>query len=123
MSAVRSSREGIRGMLADLKMPGSLEAVDAILSDIDGGRVAASEAISRLLAAQITATVLGRRPRLVAVVVRQAFVYTVLIAAVGAGAVLLVPLLSSGSVDLFGTAVVAAALSLAVVLFEGRELS
>jgi DNA replication protein DnaC len=54
MSAVRSSREGIRGMLADLKMPGSLEAVDAILSDIDGGRVAASEAISRLLAAQIT---------------------------------------------------------------------
>jgi DNA replication protein DnaC len=54
MSAVRSSREGIRGMLADLKMPGSLEAVDAILSDIDGGRLAATEAISRLLAAQIT---------------------------------------------------------------------
>jgi DNA replication protein DnaC len=54
MSAVRSSREGIRGMLADLKMPGSLEAVDAILSDIDGGRLAATEAIGRLLAAQIT---------------------------------------------------------------------
>jgi DNA replication protein DnaC len=54
MSAVRSSREGIRGMLADLKMPGSLEAIDAILSDIDGGRLAATEAISRLLAAQIT---------------------------------------------------------------------
>lgn len=54
MSAVRSARESIRGMLADLKMPGSLEAVDAILSDIDGGRLAATEAISRLLAAQIT---------------------------------------------------------------------
>jgi DNA replication protein DnaC len=54
MSAVRSSREGIRGMLADLKMPGSLEAIDAILSDIDGGRLAATEAIGRLLAAQIT---------------------------------------------------------------------
>jgi DNA replication protein DnaC len=54
MSAVRSSREGIRGMLADLKMPGSLEAVDAILSDIDGGRLAATDAIGRLLAAQIT---------------------------------------------------------------------
>jgi DNA replication protein DnaC len=41
-------------MLADLKMPGSLEAVDGILSEIDGGRVAATEAISRLLTAQIT---------------------------------------------------------------------
>jgi DNA replication protein DnaC len=54
VSAVRSSREGIRGMLADLKMPGSLEAIDAILSDIDGGRLAATDAIGRLLAAQIT---------------------------------------------------------------------
>ena len=54
MSAVRSSREDIRGMLADLKMPGSLEAIDAILSDIDGGRLAATDAIGRLLAAQIT---------------------------------------------------------------------
>ena len=41
-------------MLADLKMPGSLEAVDGILSEIDGGRIAATEAINRLLAAQIT---------------------------------------------------------------------
>jgi hypothetical protein len=41
-------------MLADLRMPGSLEAVDAILSDIDGGRLAATEAISRLLSAQIS---------------------------------------------------------------------
>ena len=53
MSAVRSQREVIRGMLADLKMPGSLEAVDTILSDIDGGRLAATEAISRLLSAQV----------------------------------------------------------------------
>ena len=40
-------------MLADLKMPGSLEAVDSILSDIDGGRLAATDAINRLLSAQI----------------------------------------------------------------------
>jgi DNA replication protein DnaC len=54
MNTVRSQRESIRGMLADLKMPGSLEAVDAILGDIDGGRLAPTEAISRLLTAQIT---------------------------------------------------------------------
>jgi hypothetical protein len=41
-------------MLADLKMPGSLEAVDPILSEIDGGRLAATEAITRLLSAQLT---------------------------------------------------------------------
>jgi DNA replication protein DnaC len=52
--AMRTQRDAIRGMLADLKMPGSLEAVDGILSEIDGGRVAATEAISRLLAAQIS---------------------------------------------------------------------
>src|SRR5258708_24568742 len=51
--AIRSPREAIRGMLADLKMPGSLEAVDGILGEIDGGRLAATEAISRLLSAQI----------------------------------------------------------------------
>jgi len=54
MNAVRSQRDAIRGMLADLKMPGSLEAVDGILSEIDGGRLAATEAINRLLSAQIT---------------------------------------------------------------------
>jgi DNA replication protein DnaC len=53
-SAVRSQRDAIRNMLADLKMPGALEAVDGILSDIDGGRLAATEAINRLLSAQIT---------------------------------------------------------------------
>lgn len=52
--ATRSQRDSIRAMLADLKMPGSLEAVDRILSEVDGGRVLATEAISRLLSAQIT---------------------------------------------------------------------
>jgi len=49
-----SHRDAIRSMLADLKMPGSLEAVDAILGEIDGGKLAATEAINRLLSAQIT---------------------------------------------------------------------
>jgi len=53
-TAVRSQREVIRSMLADLKMPGALEAVDGILGDIDGGRLAGTEAITRLLSAQIT---------------------------------------------------------------------
>lgn len=52
-ATLRTHREAIRGMLADLKMPGALEAVDGILSEIDGGRVAATEAISHLLTAQI----------------------------------------------------------------------
>ena len=51
---MHTPRDGIRSMLADLKMPGSLEAVDAILTEIDGGRPAATEAISRLLSAQIS---------------------------------------------------------------------
>ncbi len=53
-AAPRPARDAIRAMLADLKMPGSLEAVDGILSEIDGGRIAATEAINRLLAAQVT---------------------------------------------------------------------
>jgi len=53
-TAVRSPRDVIRSMLADLKMPGSLEAVDGILGDIDGGRLQATDAINRLLSAQIT---------------------------------------------------------------------
>jgi DNA replication protein DnaC len=48
-----SHRDAIRSMLADLKMPGSLEAVDGILGEIDGGKLAATEAINRLLSAQI----------------------------------------------------------------------
>jgi DNA replication protein DnaC len=54
MSASQTQRHAIRGMLADLKMPGSLEAIDAILSEIDGGRIGASDAINRLLSAQIS---------------------------------------------------------------------
>jgi DNA replication protein DnaC len=50
----RSRREQIRAMLADLKLPGSLEAVDDVLSDVDGGKLTATEAIERLLGAQIT---------------------------------------------------------------------
>src|ERR1700743_1071996 len=53
-TAIRSQREVIRGMLADLKMPGALEAVDGILGDIDGGRLAGTGASTRLLSAQIT---------------------------------------------------------------------
>ena len=40
-------------MLADLKMPGALEAVDGILAQLDSGAVTASEALERLLGAQI----------------------------------------------------------------------
>jgi DNA replication protein DnaC len=50
----RSRREQIRAMLADLKLPGSLEAVDEVLSDADGGKLTVAEAIERLLGAQIT---------------------------------------------------------------------
>lgn len=52
MSATQ--RDAIRAMLADLKMPGALEAVDAILSEVDGGGVTATEAIEKLLTAQVT---------------------------------------------------------------------
>jgi DNA replication protein DnaC len=51
---VRSRREQIRAMLADLKLPGSLEAVDEVLRDADGGTLTAADAIERLLGAQIT---------------------------------------------------------------------
>lgn len=54
MSAAATPREEIRSMLADLKLPGALEAVDQVLAQADGGHVTASEAIERLLRAQIT---------------------------------------------------------------------
>ena len=41
-------------MLADLKLPGALEAVDDILADVDRGGLTAGEAVQRLLDAQIT---------------------------------------------------------------------
>ena len=36
-------------MLADLKLPGALEAVDTILAEVDRGGVTVTEAIARLL--------------------------------------------------------------------------
>ena len=51
--AANSRRERVRGMLADLKMPGALEAVDGILASADSGAATASEAIEELLKAQI----------------------------------------------------------------------
>jgi DNA replication protein DnaC len=53
MSAT-SRRDRLREMLADLKLPGALEAVDEILAEVDRGSVTASEAIERLLGAQIS---------------------------------------------------------------------
>ena len=46
-------RTRLREMLADLKMPGALEAVDGILAQADSGAVTAGEAIEDLLSAQI----------------------------------------------------------------------
>lgn len=53
-AAPTSRREQIRWMLADLKMPGALEAVDGILSKADSGSITAAEAIQELLGAQIS---------------------------------------------------------------------
>ncbi len=53
-AATRSRRDRIRTQLADLKMPGGLEALDEILSRVDGGELIASDAIEQLLGAQIT---------------------------------------------------------------------
>jgi DNA replication protein DnaC len=50
---VKSLREEIREQLADLKMPGALEALDAVLAGADGGRLSAGEAIRAVLEAQI----------------------------------------------------------------------
>jgi DNA replication protein DnaC len=52
-AAKGSRRDRLRAMLADLKMPGALEALDSILSRVDGGQVTPSEAIEELLHAQI----------------------------------------------------------------------
>ncbi len=52
-AAARSRRDRIRAQLADLKMPGALEAIDDVLTRVDGGGVTASEAIEQLLGAQI----------------------------------------------------------------------
>jgi DNA replication protein DnaC len=51
---VSALRDQIRAQLADLKMPGALEALDSVLSRIDGGQMGAPEAIRAVLAAQIS---------------------------------------------------------------------
>jgi DNA replication protein DnaC len=53
-AAPPSRRDRVRAMLADLKMPGALEALDSILHNIDGGSLTAGEAIESLLGAQIS---------------------------------------------------------------------
>jgi DNA replication protein DnaC len=50
----RSRRDRIRAQLADLKLPGALEALDQVLTTVDGGSTTASEAIENLLGAQIS---------------------------------------------------------------------
>ena len=54
MKATASVRERLRTQLADLKMPGALEALDSILARIDGGQLGAADALEALLGAQIT---------------------------------------------------------------------
>lgn len=48
-----SLRERLRAQLADLKMPGALEALDDILRRCDSGQVSAADAIEQLLGAHI----------------------------------------------------------------------
>src|SRR5690606_23504056 len=52
-SAAPSRRDRIRSLLADLKMPGALEAADSALSGLDSGALTGAEAIEALLSAQI----------------------------------------------------------------------
>ena len=49
----QTRRERLRAMLADLKMPGALEAIDGILQGIDSGATTAGDALEALLSAQI----------------------------------------------------------------------
>jgi DNA replication protein DnaC len=53
MKPASSLRDRLRAQLADLKMPGALEALDDILARIDGGHLKAPEALEALLGAQI----------------------------------------------------------------------
>src|SRR5207253_2656686 len=54
MKATLSRRDQLRAQLADLKMPGALEALDDILAGLDGGTLTAQAALDALLQAQIT---------------------------------------------------------------------
>jgi DNA replication protein DnaC len=53
MRAPPSLRDRLRAQLADLKMPGALEALDDILAGLDGGTLKPPAAIEALLGAQI----------------------------------------------------------------------
>ena len=53
MAPTGDRRERLRAMLADLKMPGALEAIDGVLAQVDSGAVTAGEAIERVRGAQI----------------------------------------------------------------------
>jgi hypothetical protein len=53
MKAAPSLRDRLRAQLADLKMPGALEALDDILAGLDGGSLKPPAAIEALLGAQI----------------------------------------------------------------------
>lgn len=53
-TAAPSRRDRIRSQLADLKMPGALESLDQVLSQVDGAKLGAAEAIEALLGAQIS---------------------------------------------------------------------
>lgn len=53
-TAAPSRRERLLAMLADLKMPGALEALDGVLQGVDGGSLTPAEAIEELLGAQIS---------------------------------------------------------------------
>ena len=52
MTTANNRRDRVRAMLADLKMPGALEAVDGILAQADSGATTAAEAILATAAAE-----------------------------------------------------------------------
>jgi len=54
MRAAPTLRDRLRAQLADLKMPGALEALDDILAALDSGTLPAPAALEALLGAQIT---------------------------------------------------------------------
>ena len=52
-AAASNRRDRLRARLADLKMPGALEALDGVLAQVDSGTVTAGDAIEQVLNAQI----------------------------------------------------------------------
>ena len=52
-NAAPSRRARIRAQLADLKLPGALEALDRVLAQVDSGAVTAHEALELVLGAHI----------------------------------------------------------------------